>query len=384
MLLFAIFVGIPVLMCLTKRFNICDCLTESRKRKNKYSYKSESEVESISDDETDDLMNDDDSLDESLDKKGNITRRNLVKRLKRLKRQSNVGEHRRNDRKRREQAAEIVGSSDTIPLSSLETNEMIPSTPMATTTSTILPTTTPIEPTSTTIPMTTTTPTASNHLQSDGKMINDNNQSSSDYAYIVYRPDSNYVAVSRSLKNLIPSNTTVIYKVDETSNHAEAGSIINNMKQTFDGFDGKIGSIPLSSDLILNDGSPSALSRRSLRSNYFVLNSNLLLKQNGIDTKINNDINQTKTKETVFVYSTKTKLPNRSLSIVEKQQQQQQQQSIRHLKTMVEPRLQPNELGSSPSFEDNERSKKTNRRKMEKNNKKKKRKKDYDRKKRKR
>ncbi|XP_027194487.2 uncharacterized protein LOC113789184 isoform X3 [Dermatophagoides pteronyssinus] len=42
-----------------------------------------------------------------------------------------------------------------------------------------------------------------------------------EYAYIVYNPRSNSIAMSRTLNNLIPPDTTIIYKVDETSNNED-------------------------------------------------------------------------------------------------------------------------------------------------------------------
>lgn len=75
----------------------------------------------------------------------------------------------------------------------------------------------------------------SNNLMSEPTLYNEKMSSSSsstsqqsatdlnkdqlcEYAYIVYKPGSNYIAMSRSLNELIPPDTTVIYKMDETSN----------------------------------------------------------------------------------------------------------------------------------------------------------------------
>lgn len=59
-----------------------------------------------------------------------------------------------------------------------------------------------------------------------------------EYAYIVYKPGSNYIAMSRSLNELIPPDTTVIYKMDETSNKKDkqrikSQSLIGNNKLKF-------------------------------------------------------------------------------------------------------------------------------------------------------
>lgn len=42
-----------------------------------------------------------------------------------------------------------------------------------------------------------------------------------EYAYIVYNPRLNSIAMSRTLNELIPPDTTIIYKVDETSNNED-------------------------------------------------------------------------------------------------------------------------------------------------------------------
>lgn len=145
----------------------------------------------------------------------------------------------------------------------------------------------------------------------------------SEYAYIVYRPDTNYVAVSRTLKNLVPPNTTVVYKVDETSNLSEADSVMKGIKTR-----GEDVFLPSTESLRQPASPTSGKSCRSIRSNYFVVNSDLLLKKQMEEQarrksqvhrpeppppKTRSPVNGSmKTNDTLFVYSTRAqfaKLP---------------------------------------------------------------------------
>lgn len=119
-----------------------------------------------------------------------------------------------------------------------------------------------------------------------------------EYAHIVYRPDTNSVAISRSLKELLPANTTVVYKVDETSNANEVDGLMRSIKRRFN------------HDSELSEESPKSADRgNSRRSKYYIVNSNLLLK--GDEDEHHQKVKTTKTaplkmNNTMFVYSTKT------------------------------------------------------------------------------
>ncbi|KAH9529890.1 hypothetical protein DERF_003747, partial [Dermatophagoides farinae] len=82
-----------------------------------------------------------------------------------------------------------------------------------------------------------------------------------EHAYIVYNPRLNTIALSRTLNELVRPDSTIIYKVDETSNNEDKIRIKSRNNN---------GSIDESKK-------KSAISK-SLRSDYFIVNSNLLLK----------------------------------------------------------------------------------------------------------
>lgn len=135
-----------------------------------------------------------------------------------------------------------------------------------------------------------------------------------EYAHIVYRPDTNSVAISRSLKDLLPANTTVVYKVDETSKASEVGGLMKSIKRRFY-HDAEVPSPPSSPNSGAAAGGGGG---KSLRSKYYIVNSDLLLK--GDQAAEDEDalegqqqVNKGKTaapplkmSKTMFVYSTKT------------------------------------------------------------------------------
>ena len=270
----------------------------------------------------------------------------LLRKLKKTKRlQQEKDDNRKKKKKEKERKRnKLQLDSDTVPLPSLETGEyeppsstsFIPPSTFTPSTSTYLPPTT--TPTTTEItPQVMVRPPVPIQVQPKVMPLAEQQHkpksAESEYAYIVYVPDTNYVAVSRSLKNLLPKNTSVVYKVDETSNLSEAGSVMKSIKsstgvgaQQRDQFLSELSTIPTSeSPPRRPPSSPtSGKTFRSIRSNYFIVNSDLLLKNHEVEEqKRANQLQppkpskpmstaSIKTNETVFVYSTKAqfaKLP---------------------------------------------------------------------------
>ncbi|KAF7493346.1 hypothetical protein SSS_04237 [Sarcoptes scabiei] len=119
-----------------------------------------------------------------------------------------------------------------------------------------------------------------------------------EYAYIVYKPSTNYIAMSRSLKDLIPPDTTVIYKMDQTSNS-------NDMNR------------------IMSCGSNRLITEKndfnsSLRSDYFMINSNLLLNQDdkGDEKIVQENVIKSDCKQNIVDNTTKDSAPIDSSKIL--------------------------------------------------------------------
>lgn len=121
-----------------------------------------------------------------------------------------------------------------------------------------------------------------NSKRTNANTENHQKAESSEYAYFVYKPEKNLVSVSRSLKSVLPPNTTVIYKTDDKT-APEVKSLINN------------------------ETSPTIKSSNSsLHTNYYIVNSNRLLNQS--KEKQNVKVEDKKSTETVFLYSAKVQL----------------------------------------------------------------------------
>lgn len=119
-----------------------------------------------------------------------------------------------------------------------------------------------------------------NNVASDSIVAEGN---SSDYDYFVYKPANNCVTVSRKLESILPPDTTVIYKTDKTSSikdYHRLRSVASAKERD---------------------------TTQSLDSDYFIVNSNVLLDTQSPrkDCKIAPPPPRRKDNETVFIYSTK-------------------------------------------------------------------------------